>query len=121
MLYHAEIGFPKVNLWSGCLSLSYSIHALQAANSDRYGHMALPSTLDIAAAQIIEIEVESSKVVKTLYRISYSDRLDICLAVLANGFVKTVWFNEKTDKHFTLDVSKYARPSNLTPRKIRFR
>ena len=121
MLFHADIGFPKVSLWTGTLTLRYGAHALRAAQTDRYGTLTLPSTLDTTTAQVIEIEVIDGQVVKTLYRVTFDDTLDMCLAVTADQFVKTVWFNERNDTHQTLDARQYGKPTNKTPKKIKFR
>jgi len=111
MLYHREIGFPKnVKLFTGVFNLSYSFHAKSAANSDIYGLMELPETLDVTTGTPVEIEVENGIVVKSVYRAGYDDELDMVIVLKSNGFVKTVWFNKKSDKHNTLDHSKYAKP-----------
>ena len=109
-LYHVELGFPSdVVLMSGILDLTYSKHAIRASYDDRYGMMTLPDVLDIKFAKIIEIEVENSKVVKSVYRSKYDKVLDIIIVVNYDGLVRTVWFNKSSDRHQTLDVSKYTK------------
>jgi antitoxin component of MazEF toxin-antitoxin module len=111
MLFHRDVGFPKnVQMMTGVLNLRYSQHALRAAREDRYGIMELPETLDVTNGKPVEIEVEDGRVVKSVYRASYDDEIDMVIVVQPDGFVKTVWFNMKTDKHKTLDRSKYTKP-----------
>jgi antitoxin component of MazEF toxin-antitoxin module len=111
MLYHKEIGFPKnVKMLSGVLNLRYSQHAARAASDDRYGFMELPETLDVTHGTPVEIEVNFGIITKAVYRAGYDDELDMVLVVQPDGFVRTVWFNKKTDKHKTLDRAKYAKP-----------
>ncbi len=93
----------------GMTALAYSSHAQQAASDDRYGHITLPQAIDFQAAQLIEIDDIENKV---LVRAKLDDKRDICIAAIPNGktwLVKTVWINLSTDKHRTLDKSKYAR------------
>lgn len=111
MLYHRDIGFPKtVALMHGTFKLTYSRHALESANNDRYGMMELPETLTVEGKNAIEILVENGKAIKSVYRVGYDDELDMVMVVQSDGFVRTVWFNKKTDKHKTLDHSKYDKP-----------
>ena len=112
-LYHTELGFPKnVDLPSGIFNLSYSHHAQNASYDDRYGQMHLPDTLNVDDAKLIEIEVENNQVVKGVYRINYSDDLDLIIVMIPQkSFVKTVWFNKTTDTHRTLQTWKYRRPN----------
>jgi len=111
-LYHTEIGFPtNIELPKGIFNLTYSNHAKRASFDDRYGQMTLPTTLDIEEAQLIEIEVENNKVIKSVYRIKYDDVLDLIIVLIPQkSFVKTVWFNRSDDAHSTLQHWKYRRP-----------
>jgi len=113
MLYHYQIGFPKnFNSNVGTRLLKYTRHALGAANSDKYGTVELPVRIDTAAALCVEIETGLTGVEKLVYRMPYDARLDLCIVVIPveNYFlVKTVWLNEKTDGHSTLEKTKYAK------------
>jgi hypothetical protein len=113
-LYHADAyGFPQ-NAQSGArvLTLNYTYHARQAAQSDRYGAVDLPATLDTGAALLIEAEIDSGgALVKAVWRVRYDNELDLVLVVIpASATVKTVWINRHNDTHRTLDKSRYARP-----------
>lgn len=110
-LYHREIGFPA---WfkapTATVTPNYGTHARKEAFEDRYGHIALPATMDLSKYTVIEMEADGAKVVKILFRGALDARRDICVAMMANGFVKTVWVNLRTDTHRTLDRSKYVKP-----------
>jgi len=114
-LYHKEIGFPRnVQLPQGVYQLNkYSRHALMAAQDDRYGEAKrLPTSIDMSQVDLFEIQVENNKVIKAAVRTHYNDKLDLIVVFMPenNNFVKTVWFNEKTDDHKTLKHWKYDIP-----------
>lgn len=112
MLYHTEIGLPNVSLPEGLIRLEYSRHAMEAATNDRYGEIYLSSLLDTKEAKVIEISVENGIIEKILYRTRYNDSHDLCLVVIPGvNRVKTVWLNKRSDKHSTLDRSKYGKAS----------
>jgi len=114
-LYHKDIGLPKVSLPTGQFTLDYSSHAREEAVVDRYGNIKLPRVIDTSKAEVIEVETDTSgKVSKVLYRMQLDERRDICMPVIPRGlklFVKTVWVNLRSDRHKTLDRSKYAKPA----------
>lgn len=108
-LYHAEVFMPKLALPKGKINLQYTTHAMNAAKNDRYGTIALPEQLDTSKATVIEVETNQQKqTVKVLYRVQLDAKRDLCLAVLVTGIVKTVWVNQRSDKHKTLQKGKYA-------------
>lgn len=114
-LYHKEIGFPDVELPTGVYELKkYSRHALNAAQDDRYGvAKRLPTHIDMSKAYLFEIEVKDNQVVKAAVRTHYDDKLDLIVVFLPqtpDNFVKTVWFNEKIDRHRTLQHWRYDVP-----------
>jgi hypothetical protein len=106
-LYHFELGFPEgLRTSFGVVSLKYTNHAKRAASNDRYGKINLPKTIDTNGAKCIEAEVTNGVASKLVYRVGYDEDLDIVM-VLRSNLVITVWFNKKSDKHKTLDASKY--------------
>ena len=110
-LYHFELGFPKgLKTDFGVINLTYTYHARKAAETDRYGYMELPVSLDTSEAKAIEVEVIDNAVTKIVYRIRYNSHLDMVLVVTNDARVKTVWFNKRNDKHKTLDTSRYTIP-----------
>lgn len=121
VLYHREKGFPEdVNLprgFSPVMRLRYGSHARLEALQDRYGDIKLPTTIDIRTGEIFEIGVVGSTVTKMGVRFPYNDKLDFILIIQpADGFVRTVWANEKNDTHKTLNLSKYADPNTRRKR-----
>ncbi len=108
MLYHFSIGFPEnVIKLSGIFKLAYSYHAIRASENDRYGKIQLPTTLNVDTALLVEMEVLNGVMVKGVYRVPYNNQCDLIIVMLADGKVKTVWLNYNSDKHYTLDKSKY--------------
>lgn len=57
---------------------------------------------------IFEVEVENNKVVKAVVRVGYDKEADISF-VIRRGIICSAWKNRRTDKHFTLDATKYAK------------
>ena len=116
-LFHKDIGFPaNLNLPKGVIDLRYSPHAQSAAKDDRYtklGPINLPAAIDVNEATVIEVEMEGAKVTKILYRAKLDALRDICIPVIprfGHLFAKTVWVNLSSDKHRTLDRTKYSNP-----------
>lgn len=136
-LYHKEIGFPRnFKAPAGVLGLKYTRHAEQAALDDRYGEIIKPARLTTANYDIVELGVQDNRVSKIVYRgparcteCHYSqtapadcthEKKDIILVVMppqgagtSEWVVKTVWTNLNSDKHRTLDESKYAKPVSV--------
>lgn len=115
MLYHTEIFVPKElqiklkYLTGKVVNLTYTRHAILAANEDRYGAVNLLSTYTFNPADIIELETDQAgNLIKILVRIKYDKTRDICMAILAGGRVKTLWLNLASDKHQTLDRTRYV-------------
>lgn len=112
-LYHTEIFLPSPirALATRTIAPRITRHAEMAAAGDRYGKLNIPCTLTFSGADVVEAEVESGRVVKLVLRLPYDATRDAVYAVgFDNGaaFIKTVWFNLKSDKHKTLDRSRYA-------------
>ena len=108
MLYHFSIGFPEnVIKISGIFKLIFTYHAIKASGNDRYGKIQLPTVLNVDSALLVEMEVVDGIMIKGVYRVPYDNQCDLIIVMLANGKVKTVWLNYNSDKHYTLDKSKY--------------
>jgi len=111
-LYHKDLGnFPTLNVANVDVTPRYTLHAHNAAETDRYGIIELPATINLSKSTIIEIEVGAHETIeKVVARMDYDDEFDLCMAIIPDGLVvKTVWLNCKDDEHFTLDSSKYVR------------
>lgn len=111
MLYHSSLpNFPKIkNLPTGIVNPSYSIHAQDEAVKDIYNIIILPCEIDMSEIEIFEVEIINDEIVKIAFRMEYDEIFDLCVAMnLDKKFtVKTVWLNEISDNHYTLDESKY--------------
>lgn len=119
-LYHKDIGFPDdVEFPRGfqpVIALNYGNHAREEAMADRYGMMRLPHRVDLRKGQTIEIGVQGNVITKLVVRFSYDEEKDIIFVItLPSCFVKTVWANEKTDQHKTLNRSRYFDPKTRRP------
>lgn len=110
MKYHKDIYLPEIarNLEFVCL-LDYTPHALREAQNDRYGAIKLPKVFDTRQAEMIDVTLDGETITRALYRMDYDEGRDLCLVIEPNtrkGI--TVWLNEKTDTHATLDKTRYA-------------
>lgn len=115
-LYHAQTGFPvSTRFPKGIFPLRYSQHALREARADRYGNVEakLPYYLNVDKAELVEAKIDSV-INKMVYRVKLDAERDLCLVVVpdrAVWTVKTIWINESSDCHSTLNISKYERVS----------
>lgn len=114
-LYHKEIGLPKgiESFFGKKYIFTFSTHAKQACRNDRYGFIIPPTTVTVTPENLIEVEVTDGVVAKLLIRQQYDKNADISIAFIPegqHGFVKTLWLNLNSDKHFTLDKTKYVKP-----------
>ena len=112
-LFHKAIGFPADFKAPMLVGLKYGPHALDAAKFDNYGPISsLPKSFLPRIAEIIEIETDlKGELIKLVGRQVHDAELDLILVIsVKDKFVRTVWRNKRTDKHFTLDKSKYNRP-----------
>lgn len=115
MLYHYTKGFPMtVNLPSS-IPVIYSNHAVQAAQTDRYGHIRLDEVIETKYAKVVELETDdrTGAPIKVLIRMPYEGNLDVCVAISLQAvkagkfLVKTLWLNSKDDQHKTLNSNAY--------------
>lgn len=108
-LYHKDIFLP-LSLPAGTMTLTYTTHAKEAAVSDWNGVVPMPAEINLSDFILIEAEIENG-LKKILIRGHMDNKTDMCFVIIPNGnggTVKTVWANRKSDKHKTLDASKYA-------------
>ena len=109
-LYHKDIILPPLKLRDAYLELSYTLHAIKSAENDRYEEINLPSTINFAMVEVIEIEILDDDVEKMVVRQKYSKEYDLILVIMPRYMrVKTVWLNAVSDTHKTLDRSKYRK------------
>ena len=124
-LFHYELGFPvpEEKLPKGVRKLIYTNHAMEEALADKYGTMDVPQSMDLSKMKLIEMGIENNRINKYVYRGPYDkdSSLDVIVVAIPETDpnkpwrVKTVWFNEATDTHRTLDRSKYLDPKTGEP------
>jgi hypothetical protein len=113
-----EYGYGTVPLsnWLSERQGAGRTHAIKAAREDRYGNFLnyIPQSLDVNQASLIEMEYTNNRIVKLVYRLSLTKGFDVVIVVVPTEYpwaVKTVFINERGDKHSTLNRSKYTIPS----------
>ncbi len=110
-LYHKDIGFPDFNIKKATLKVQYTRHALRAARNDRYGDITLPKTVKLTMDNIVEIGLVGQSITKVVTRQKHCNRFDLVVVLSTPSLrVRTVWLNEISDKHNSLDKSKYEVP-----------
>lgn len=117
--YHVKVSWPKrvkvlLPPHGTNIKLNYGSHAKRSAIDDRHGdiYTVLPTNIVISRdTQIFEATLsDNDKVlVKFGVRLRLDDIRDLVMIVMADGFVKTVWINVRSDKHDTLRKELYAR------------
>lgn len=120
MIFHRDIGFPtNYRRPVGRYALVITKHARR--QSEARG-ITLSSHLDMRYANVIEVGFKDGGVADDgsvrgyginhlLVRVAYDRTYDLVMAVkieYGKWILKTVWLNEITDKHTTLDRAKYA-------------
>jgi hypothetical protein len=111
-LYHFEVGFPEGMHFRPVLGLVPTMHAQQARLDDPRGIITLPKAFLPGIAQVIEAETDSNgNIIKVLARQPHDSQNDVVYAFIpASRLIKTAWLQTKTDKHRTLDRSRYTVP-----------
>lgn len=112
--YHKDIGFPEQarmpHGFSPIIKLTYGSHA-RDRSSERYIPN-LPNVIDLRKADLFEIGVVGRTVSKLGFRYPYDEKNDLVMMVgTKDGFVRTVWLNDKNDHHRTLNKSQYIDPA----------
>lgn len=102
-LYNEQVYMPKLKVRDVDVQLRYTYHALNAAETDKYGEIILPDSLNLTQAEVVEMEVVRGKPYKIVARAKYSHEYDLVFVILVDTLlVKTVWLNSKRDSHKTL-------------------
>jgi hypothetical protein len=101
-------GIPKRvqnQLPFGVRTMRYSKHAITEAHKDRYGKVKLPASVDMAIAEIVEVETEDKVLSKVVFRVPQGEgNHAVYVGIPQSGgfFVKTTWINRADDNHATL-------------------
>jgi hypothetical protein len=109
-LYHFEIGFPRNLSFAPLFGFTYSAHAREEAHRD--GITALPQNFIPRRDKVVEVETDDSgNLNKIVFRRPTESNYDLVVVLLIQTkAVKTVWKNDRRDRHFTLDRTRYDRP-----------
>ncbi len=109
-LYHRELGLPRnaCSPFLGEYAVTLSQHAKES-RADRYGRIRIESGdfITVEAADIIEVEYLNGQPVKAVVRLAYDDSLDVVIAITPARVVKTLWLNQVSDAHKTLNKNLY--------------
>ena len=113
MLYHRDIFMPAIvrELPSRTLAPRVTSHARDAAASDRYGVLNIPAAISFCGRDVVEAEFTDKKLSKLVIRLPYDGARDAVYAVgfgETGAFLKSMWFNLKSDTHATLRRELYA-------------
>lgn len=109
-LWHADIRLPEcAALPSMRVGLRWSRHAKHAAQTDRYGVIPEFADIPLMPFDVVEVETDGDVVVKWVIRGHFDSERDVVFVLMPGDvwFVKTVWFNLRSDQHATLDASRY--------------
>lgn len=118
-LYHADVFMPwKLQNTAECIKfnrLTWSRHAQLELLNDKYGlppAEKIPKTFDGRFWTVVELEATPDRIVKYVFRTPVDTTRSLVVVlrpVSANeAVVVTAWTNLNTDKHNSLDRSKYA-------------
>lgn len=109
-LYHRDVFMPDrvKTAPQMTLQLRMTRHAEDASHTDRYGYLAIPSSITFTGKDIVEAEYTGDRITKIVVRLKYNEMLSAIYVCLLDGTLKTVWFNTTEDDHKTLDRSRYA-------------
>lgn len=118
--YHRDIGLPSnITVPQREVTCEYTGHAERERYKDRYSFIPKLEKVNLRDCEVIEVTVAENRVSKVLVRVPHptSSRDDIVM-VLRPGAKKdqpwtvvTNWVNRRSDKHRSLDRSKYADPN----------
>lgn len=114
-LYHKEIWMPpSIRALHGVtMALNFTVHAQKAAEEDRYGLIKIPSHITFDGSDVVEAEENEGKVTKLVIRLPYDISRDVIYVVTSDRTLKTVWTNQKSDVHASLNRSRYvSAPKN---------
>jgi hypothetical protein len=113
-LWHADIRLPEgAALPNARIGLDWGRHAQRARLEDRYGVIPQFASIPLSQFQVIEVETDhTGYVTKWVVRGHFDAERDVVMVLIPEcrpnfWFVKTVWFNLRSDTHSTLDRSRY--------------
>jgi hypothetical protein len=108
--FHKDVFLPKIKLPMTPGTLTYTKHAREAAADDKYGNLTalLPKQIVLGECELVEVRLEGKKVTQVLVRFEVAPGLDLVMAVGTGYVVYTVWGQQQSDQHKTLNRKLYA-------------
>lgn len=111
-LYHSDVYMPHITFKDMLVKVEYWPHAIKRADEKNI-NVSGYQYINLKHGKLIELETVNNQPSKIVMRYKYNTQYDIILVILVNGLqVKTVWLNSVSDKHDTLDASKYYKPKH---------
>lgn len=111
-LYHPDVFLPA---WFKApterVALTWSKHALLAGMNDKYGVIPVFRTIPLSQFEVVEIAAFENECTKLVVRGKFDETRDVVFVLIPgreSHFVKTCWMNLRTDRHKTLNRSRYA-------------
>lgn len=111
-LYHSQAhGIPKVD-FPVTSNFKLSKHAVESIARRKINSPFDITILDLSRVRVFEVETSPmGALIKIACRRRYNYFLDICIVYdLVNLTIRTVWLNESTDPHLTLNKTIYSKP-----------
>lgn len=115
-LYHKKFGLPtNYRHPMAMVEVRWTRHAINAAQSDRYGNVDIVKSINLKEFETIEVEVLDGKITKILVRGPFNDYLDVTYALIPIAgepwTIKTCWLNLWDDEHrLGKSAGKYVKP-----------
>jgi hypothetical protein len=118
--YHKKIFFPqgtKDCLLAFCDKLNvkawtfsrHCIDGLQYRAVDVSAVLQYIKKVQLKAEDIFEYYIFNETVIKTCYRITYSNNIDIVLVISNDKNIITIYTQDKNDEHYTLNTALYNK------------
>lgn len=111
--YHHKVGLPcNFRTPTHTIRPVYTRHAREQARLDRYGYILLPYEINLSEYKVFEIGIEDGKLVHMGVEGRYDSKHKVTFVFKLDAgkwIVKTVWLNELSDGHRTLNRAAYAQ------------
>lgn len=114
-VYHCDVRMPDNFVPpTHRVNLIWTKHAINARWDDRYGHIPQFESIPLHNFKVIEVTLDNNDdIVKYVVRGHFSKDIDIVFVLIPTDtdtwVCKTVWANERSDTHKTLDKSRYVQ------------
>ena len=118
--YHKKVYFPfgsrtalrKFTDKLNAIQWQYTSHALDNLKYraiDKRNLLLFIKSLILDCSDVFEFYAIDNQIVKACYRIYYNEDIDIILVLSNNKKIITIYLNEKSDLHYTLNEAQYNK------------